>query len=171
MLILMLISRVCMDMRSQLILLVPRVVWDLLSCLLEFQSCGSLGFRPRQLFALSTMEAEVNALAACMRELIPIINMVKELIQSVGLQAGDMNMNVLVHEDNSGALVLAETLPPQFTSRSKYYATKTIWFCEEIHKRGIKLKKFETSEQLGDIFTKGLTQATFEYLRAKIVGW
>jgi hypothetical protein len=75
-----------------------------------------------------------------------------------------MNMNVSVHEDDSGALVLAETLPPQFTPRSKYYATKTIWFCEEIYKRGIKLNKIETSEQLGDIFTKGLTQATFEYL-------
>ena len=121
--------------------------------------------------ALSTMEAEINALAACMRELIPIIDMVKELANAVGLQAGDVNMNVSVHEDNSGALVLAETLPPQFTPRSKYYATKTIWFREEIHKRGINLKKIETSEQLGDIFTKGLPQATFEYLRAKIVGW
>ncbi len=80
-------------------------------------------------------------------------------------------MNVLVYEDNLGDLVLAETLPPQFTPRSKYYATKTIWFCKEIQKRGIKLKKIETREQLGDIFTKGLTQATFEYLRAKIVGW
>jgi hypothetical protein len=121
--------------------------------------------------ALSTMEAEVNALAACMRGLIPIIDMVKELTQSVGLQAGDMNMNVSVHKDNMGALVLAETLPPQFMLRSKYNATKTIWFCEEIHKHGNKLKKIEPSEQLGDIFTKGLTQATFEYLRAKIVGW
>jgi hypothetical protein len=82
-----------------------------------------------------------------------------------------MNMNVSVHEDNLGALVLAETLPPQFTPRSKYYATKTIWFCEEIHKHGIKLEKIETLEQLGDIFTKGLTKATFEYLRVKIVGW
>jgi hypothetical protein len=80
-----------------------------------------------------------------------------------------MNMNVSVHEDYWGALVLAETLPPQFTPRSKYYATKTIWFCVEIYKRGIKLKKIETSEKLGDIFTKGLTQATFEYLRVKIV--
>ncbi len=121
--------------------------------------------------ALSTMEAEVNALAGCMRELIPIINMVKESTQSVGLQARDMNMNVSIHEDNSVALVLAETLPPQITPRSKYYATKTIWFHEEIHKHGIKLNMIETSEQLGDIFTKGLTQATFEYLRAKIVGW
>jgi hypothetical protein len=88
-----------------------------------------------------------------------------------GPQARDMNMNNLVHEDKSGALVLAETLPPQFTPRSKYYATKTIWFGEEIHKRGIKLKKIERSEQLGDIFTKGLTQATFEYLQDKIVGY
>jgi hypothetical protein len=78
-------------------------------------------------------------------------------------------MNVSVHEDYSGALVLAEMFPPQFTPRSKYYATKTIWFCEEIYKQGIKLKKIETSEKLGDIFTKGLTQATFEYLRVKIV--
>ncbi len=119
--------------------------------------------------ALSTMEAEVIALAACMRELIPIVDMVKELTHSVGLQAGDVIMNVSDHKDNSGALVLAETLPPQFTPRSKYYATKTIWFREEIHKRGIKLTKIETSEQLGDIFTKGLTQATIENLRVKIV--
>jgi hypothetical protein len=78
-------------------------------------------------------------------------------------------MNVSVYEDNLGALVFAETLPPQFTPRSKYYATKTIWFREEIRKHGIKLKKIETSEKFGDIFTKGLTQATFEYLRVKIV--
>ena len=97
--------------------------------------------------------------------------MVQELAVAVGKSAGDLNMKVSVHEDNSGALVLAETLLPQFTPRSKYYATKTIWFREEIHKRGIKLVKIETSEQLGDIFTKGLPQATFEYLRSKIIGW
>ena len=73
-------------------------------------------------------------------------------------------MRVSDHEDNSGALVLAETLPPQFTPRSKYYATKTIQFWEEIHKWGIKLLKIETSEQLGDMFTKGLALPTFEYL-------
>jgi hypothetical protein len=45
--------------------------------------------------------------------------------------------------------VLAETLPPQFTLRSKYYATKTIWFCEEINRRGIKLLRIETLSSLG----------------------
>ncbi len=99
------------------------------------------------------------------------MDMVQSLAVAVGIPAGDVNMKVSVHEDNSGASVLAETLPPQFTPRSKYYATKTIWFREEIHKWGIKLLKIDTSEQLGNIFTKGLAQPTFEYLRSKIIGW
>jgi hypothetical protein len=86
------------------------------------------------------------------------------LAVAVGIPAGDVNMRVSVHEDNSGALVLAETLPPQFRPRSKYYTTKTIWFCEEINKHGIKLLKIETSEQLGDMFTKSLAKPMFEYL-------
>ncbi len=80
-------------------------------------------------------------------------------------------MQLSVHEDNSGVLVLAKTLPPQFTLQSKYYASKTIWFREEIHKRCIKLLKINSVEQLGDIFTKGLGQVTFEYLRKKLIGW
>ena len=121
--------------------------------------------------ALSTMEAEIIALAACCRELFPIIDMVEALTTSVHLPIGETTMNLSVHEDNSGALVLAKTLPPQFTPRSKYYASKTIWFREEIHKRGIKLLKIDTVEQLGDIFTKGLVLVTFEYLRRKLIGW
>ncbi len=66
-----------------------------------------------------------------MRELILIMDMVQSLL---GIPAGDVNMRVSVLEDNSGALMLAKILPPQFTPRSKYYATKTIWFREEIHK-------------------------------------
>ncbi len=112
--------------------------------------------------ALSTMEAKIIALAACCRELFPIIDMVVGLTAAVQLPIGETTMNLSVHEDNSGALVLAKTLPPQFTPRSKYYASKTIWFREEIHKRGIKLLKIDAAEQLGDIFTKGLVQVTFE---------
>jgi hypothetical protein len=66
---------------------------------------------------------------------------------------------------------LAETLPPQFTPRSKHYAIKTIWFREQIVQRKIKLLKIDTVEQLGDLFTKGLPRATFEYLRRKLMGW
>ena len=96
-----------------------------------------------------------------MKELIPIIDMVQSLAVAVGISAGYVNMRVSVHEDNSGALVLA----------SKYYTTKTIWFREEINRRGIKLLKIETSEQLGDMFTKGLAKPTFEYHQSEIIGW
>jgi hypothetical protein len=97
--------------------------------------------------------------------------MVEALTTSVHLPIGDMTMNLSDHEDNSGVLVLANTLPVQFTPHSKYYASKTIWFREEIHKRGIKLLKIDTAKQLGDIFTKGLVQVTFEYLCKKLIGW
>ncbi len=66
----------------------------------------------------------------------------------VNLPIGETTMKLSVHEDNSGALVLVKTLPPQFTPCSKYYAIKTIWFHEEIHKRCVQLLKINTVEQL-----------------------
>ena len=78
--------------------------------------------------ALSTMEAEVVAFAHSCRELFPIMDMFSMLGEKVGLPVSNATMNVSIHEDNAGALVLAETLPPQFTPRSKHCAIKTIWF-------------------------------------------
>ena len=122
--------------------------------------------------ALSTMEAEIIALAHCCRELFPVMDLVTDLGKALGLSTKDLvTMHVSIHEDNAGALVLAETIPPEFTPRSKYYAIKTVWFREEIIRRGIKLLKIDTVEQLGDIFTKGLTRVVFEYLRKKMMGW
>ena len=51
------------------------------------------------------------------------------------------SMHVCIHEDNVGASILADTLPPQYTPRSKHYHIKTIWFRELI-------KKFE--DQVGE---------------------
>lgn len=122
--------------------------------------------------ALSTMEAEIIALAHSCRELFPIMDLVHEVGSRVGLPTEKLTtMHVSIHEDNAGALVLAQTIPPEYTPRSKYYAIKTVWFREEIVKRGIKLLKIDTVEQLGDLFTKGVPKVTFEYLRKKIMGW
>ena len=91
------------------------------------------------------------------------MDMVGEIISVVGLSTEDMaTMHVSVHEDNSGALILSETIPPQFTPRSKYYCAKTVWFRTENMQKGMVLQKIETKEQLGDIFTKGLPQPQFE---------
>ena len=54
-------------------------------------------------------------------------------------------MKVSVHEDNDGALILARTLSPTCTPRSKYCATKTIWFV----RRSIKGRlRYWKSQQL-----------------------
>ena len=122
--------------------------------------------------ATSTMQAEIIALAACCRELIPIIDLVDEVGTAVGLaQSENPKMHVRIHEDNAGALTLAQTVPPQMTPQSKHYAVKTHWFREKIIELGISIQKISTVEQIGDICTKCLPQATFEYLRKKLMGW
>ncbi len=85
--------------------------------------------------------------------------------KAIGLPVGNTTIQVLIHEDNAGALVLAKTLPPQFTSQSKYSHTKTIWFSKEIVKHGIKLLQISTTEQLGDLFIKQQPKPGFEHLR------
>ena len=125
----------------------------------------------QKIVAISTMEAEILALAYSCQELFPLIDITKELGAAVGLPLDSTTMQVSIHEDNAGALVLADMIPPQFTPRAKTYHVKTIWFREEIKRRGIKLLKIATIEQLGDMFTKGLPVKTFQYLRKKLLGW
>ena len=122
--------------------------------------------------ALSTMQAEVNALAHSCRELFPIMDLVEEVGAIVGLPTEDLtSMHVSIHEDNAGALALAQAKPPQFTASSKYYAIKTVWWRQECQRRGISILKIETADQLGDMFTKGLVRPLFEHLRKKLMGW
>ena len=55
--------------------------------------------------------------------------MVYLLGNSVGIPDGCDTINVSMREDSVVALVLEETLPPQFTPRSNHYSTKNIWLC------------------------------------------
>ena len=74
------------------------------------------------------MEAKIIILAGCCRELFPIIDITRSLGKEVGLPVRVPSMKLSVHKDNAGALILARTLPQTFTPRSKYNATKMIWF-------------------------------------------
>ena len=122
--------------------------------------------------ALSTMQAEIYAMAQCCKALFPLIEMVKELSGAAGLPlGGPPQMKITLHEDNSGALILAKTIPPEFTPRSKFYALKTIWFREQIAILGIEVIKVDTKLQWEDICTKMPPVVTFEFLRKLIMGW
>ena len=117
------------------------------------------------------MEAETTVLDHCCQEMFPIIDITPSLGKAVGLPVGVPSMKMSVHEDNDGTLILARTLSPKCMPRSKYYATKTIWFRDEINKSKIALLKIATVQQVGYLFTKGLPRATFKYLQNKVMGW
>ena len=51
------------------------------------------------------------------------------------------------------------------------YAIKYHWFREQIGPRNIELVKVDTTNQIGDIFTKGLGATAFQRLRLKLMGW
>ena len=121
--------------------------------------------------AVSTMEVEILALAHAYQKLFPIFDLVEFLKSVVGLPTEPTSMQVSIYEDNSGALVLANMLPPQFTPQSKTYHVKTIWFQEEIKCQGTELVKIDTIEKPGDLFTKSLSAQAFVYLRKKLLGW
>ena len=76
--------------------------------------------------------------------------------EAIGLLIGDTTINVSIHEYNAGALVLVDTLPPQFNPQIKHYASTNIWFCEYIHKLGVKLNNITTMNQLGAILLRAL---------------
>ena len=73
------------------------------------------------------------------------MDITRSLGKSVGLPVGVPSMKLYVRKENAGAIILASTLPPKFTPHSKYYETKTIWFCEDINKRKIALLKIATT--------------------------
>ena len=62
---------------------------------------------------MSMVEAEVIALAYNCRESLPRIDIVTFVGDAVGLSKDLTIMHVIIHEDNAGDLILAETLPPQ----------------------------------------------------------
>lgn len=76
------------------------------------------------------MEAEIIALARCCCKLLPVMDIVKEKGDAIGLATKDLTtIHVSMHEENTG--ILDETNPPEFTPRCKYNAIITVCFCEE----------------------------------------
>lgn len=113
--------------------------------------------------ALSTMEAEYIALSMACRDLFPVIDKLDEITSILNLPfKPGSNMHIRIHEDNAGTLVLGKLEPRRMTPRSKHYAVKYHWFREQLGPRNIELVKIASENQLGDIFTKGLSNVAFK---------
>jgi hypothetical protein len=122
--------------------------------------------------ALSTMEAEYIALSTSCRDLFLLIDITNELCMVLQVEMEtETQMHIKIHEDNIGALILGKLKPRRMTPRSKHYAIKYHWFRKQIELQNIELVKISSEDQLGNLFTKGLSRIIFSRLQKKLMGW
>ena len=122
--------------------------------------------------ALSTMEAEYNALSTAMRDVIPFRNVVKAVGRATGIgEEALTHFDTTVHEDNNGCLTLANLEPGRITPRSKHYAVRTHWFRSHLIPNQVQLRRIDTDQQKADIMTKPLGRKPFEAIRYLLCGW
>ena len=127
----------------------------------------------QNLIATSTMMAEYVALSYGMRELLPIKRQIEEICSLLKIDRDENTRIVKVHEDNEGALKLANSPVTKITPQSKHFAVKLHWFRSMVMDKAMnfELNYVKTERQKADIFTKGLLVTEFRKKRKLIMGW
>ena len=137
--------------------------------------------------ALSTMEAEYVALSQSMRDLIPIREVLKEIMTVVFSRPADIQYRThskafeevnpvpspiepsVVYEDNAACLKFAQT--GQLSPRTKHIGIPYHWFRSKVLSLDIVIVAVSTTDQLADTFTKGLCVTKFQAARQLLMGW
>ena len=133
------------------------------------------------------MEAEYVALSQSMRDLIPLRELLKELMAvvfdvpdtiqyrthskafyDVTMPASNIPAST-VYEDNAACLKFAQT--GQLSPRTKHIGVPYHWFRSKVASLDISIVAVSTNEQLADTFTKGLCVTTFQAARLILMGW
>ena len=120
--------------------------------------------------ALSTTEVEYITLFTGLREVIPMMGMLKEA-QEQGLQINYLppKVHCTVFEDNSGALELARL--PKICPRAKHINQSFHHFHEHVECQDVTIQASPTDEQVADILTKPHAEDAFIRHRQAIMGW
>jgi len=119
---------------------------------------------------LSTTEAEYIALSQSMREVLPIMWLMEEAKQmGIPVLNAKPKVHCKVFEDNAGAIEIANV--PKLRPRTKHLNIKYHHFREEVRKGTVSIYYTRTEDQIADIFTKPLPEASFTKFREKIMGW
>ncbi|KAL7567275.1 hypothetical protein ACA910_016741 [Epithemia clementina (nom. ined.)] len=109
------------------------------------------------LTALSTTEAEYLALSTALRELIPLMELTKEVREhSIHLMKAQPKVHCKVFEDNSGALEMARL--PKIWPRTKHINNQYHHFRDHVQRGDIEIQAIATEDQIADMLTKALPE-------------
>jgi len=120
--------------------------------------------------ALSSTEAEYIALSTVTREIIHLIDFLREAkTNNIQINVENAAIHCKIFEDNSGAIEMAKV--PKMRPRTKHLNIKYHHFRQHVQSGLLSIHAVSTDDQIADIFTKPLNETTFQLHRRKINGW
>ena len=127
-------------------------------------------FKLQTCIALSSCESEYYALSQALREVIPIMQLLRE-IHDRGITGMYIPPKVYckAFEDNSGALHMATV--HKVRPRTKHINQVYHHFRSHVRDGSITIHPISTTEQIADIFTKALDKNTLIHLRKQYLKW
>ena len=120
--------------------------------------------------ALSTTEAEYNALSTSLRDVIHLMQLVEEANKlGWNTHKGPPKVHCKVFEDNIGALEMARL--PKMRPRTKHLCVRLHHFREHVRKKLITIQHVATDLQIADLLTKPQPSALFVKQRQVLMRW
>ncbi|POM71774.1 Polyprotein [Phytophthora palmivora] len=105
--------------------------------------------------ALSSTEAEYMALNDCIKEVV----WMRRLLKDIG---AEQHGSTMIYEDNQGAMALANSVGYQ--ARTKHIDIRYHFIREKVASGEVELTYEESKNQLADFLTKGLSMKMLHYL-------
>ena len=138
---------------------------------ITFAGCPMLWASKMQTeIALSSTEAEYIALSQSMREVLPVMALMKEAqARKLPVNAVSPTVHCRLFEDNSGAIEIAKV--PKMRPRTKHLNIKYHHFRSFVQDGSVSVHHVGTADQIADIFTKPLNLELFQKHRKALLGW
>ena len=108
-------------------------------------------------------------MSQALRNVIPLINLLNELMPNLDIPCIQPTLKCTVFEDNQSTIAVAKAT--SMLPRTKHIGLKYHHFRQAIQQGVINIEYVSTTEQIADIFTKPLPAPSFTYLRHKLLGW
>ena len=108
-------------------------------------------------------------MSQALRNIIPLMNLMNELLPTLDVPYIKPILKCKVFEDNQSTITLAKA--PSMLPRTKHISLKYYHFYQFVLNGSIDIKYIRIENQVENIFTKPLLSASFTYLRHKLMGW